>query len=160
MSRGGRIHQLVMSTENFAQMDPESMQSEREVAERMGLTIGVVRMLRTDHLDPADWRRSGREILVSDTGRKKMAAALNLDPVASEELQAPPIVADVVVRKIVANPRIVMGLIVGHHDVGLVRVRVRNAALMAPGMLLSKCQYKSETLYQYTGRQPRFRGRI
>jgi len=141
-------------------MDPESMQSEREVAERMGLTIGVVRMLRTDHLDPADWRRSGREILISDTGRKKMAAALNLDPVASEELEAPVIFADVVVKKIVANPRIVMGAVVGLEAQGLVRVRVRDASKLVPGMLLAKCAPKSETLYQYTGRQPRYRGRF
>jgi hypothetical protein len=140
----------------------------------LGLSDDAFKKLRDAHLMPgADWLM-GKPIQITDSGIKKIRAALNLPPVESPDASqssagvvtpenkknaAGRHVALTVLRPVRGNT---LFLLCTDPDGRQVRLRVGSNLKFTPGMRVPTCVPSAidATLFQFEGRLPRWRGRF
>lgn len=152
----------------------------------LGVSVGLLRKLRGEVLEEnVDWgwgRVKGRScVLYSESGLRKLVEALpvsaeldaevlaacrvELDVVKEDALLEEDDVREGVVREVEMkveekprNRRLLMCRLEGVD--GLQRVRVRDSKRFVRGMVIGPCAHMTGDLWTYTGRMPRFRGRM
>lgn len=165
----------------------EPLTSEADLRAVYGLTSKVIAAIRHDQLTENEhWKKNGREIGYTKTGREKMAALMaapEVDPAAdtgagaiADPLQPPGPAPDpnapaedaapapdpgeplTVTNCRLINPRIVMA---EKENGDPVRVKIRPSKNLRKGMILNPCfPVDAENgLYQFAGRMPRFPGK-
>lgn len=155
--------------------DGGELLTEARVAAELGIGRDCVRRLRMTMLaEGPDWRRLGRAVVLTEQGVAKIAleaesdrgGGVGMDQVDERAERARVGAAaasgaatslltvrrkDIVVRRVVRNPRILEGLVDGE----VVRVLVRPSRFWAPGMVLPGCLHEGGDLWRYVGRNPK-----
>lgn len=139
---------------------------EQLVAERLQLTHGALEAYRRSLKKNDDWKKDGREILLSPDAVKRLLAELGSPDydisscaIAENGEKQKPASVELTIEKIFPNPR----LIQARTEAGeLVRVRVPSSVNFQPRMKIKAHPPLNEQgpqLYRLEGRVPRFRGR-
>lgn len=155
----------IPDTPPAAAPSPPKRYSEAQVAKALGLSRNVIKQLRQRHLDPeTDCLRKGKggSFQLTQSGYEKIIRQVDQERASAavaevETLAAAPQKIEVTVIRTVRNPHLLVCARIDSPEIPDTLVRVRSNEHFMPGMRMEVSP--SGTMWQYTGRLPKRRGK-